>query len=363
LRSGFDATLQALALPRGSKVLVSDVTIPDMIRLLDHHGLVPVPLSVAPDTLTVDEHEMEAKVDQKTRAALAAHLFGSRMCMDGIASVARRHGLFLFEDCAQAYIGDEYRGHPNADVAMFSFGPIKTATALGGAMLVFRDEPLCAKTNAICETWPRQPSSAFFKRLLKFTAIKLIATENVFGLFHLTCRLFHRSHDEVLRAALRGFSGDLFEKIRQRASKPLMRLLLRRLSQSHKERMMQRVSFAERLRSRLHGLSLPGQSAAQHSHWVLPICSRNPHALAASLQSAGFDATRYGSSMMAVGSAPDKKPHWISDVVYLPMQPEMSDPMMQKLACTILEQDHNQARSQISPVATCSAVSSRSYRL
>src|SRR5687768_1802064 len=49
VRTGLDLLLQALALPRGSEVLVSAITIRDMVRILEHHGLVPVPLDVDPE--------------------------------------------------------------------------------------------------------------------------------------------------------------------------------------------------------------------------------------------------------------------------------------------------------------------------
>jgi hypothetical protein len=48
----------------------------------------------------------------------------------GLVAVAKRHKLFVFEDCAQAFTGPEYTGHAETDAAMFSFGSIKTATAI-----------------------------------------------------------------------------------------------------------------------------------------------------------------------------------------------------------------------------------------
>src|SRR5688572_13851660 len=50
LRSGFDLFLQVMGWPSGTEVLISAVTIPDMVRVLRHHGLVPVPLDVFSDT-------------------------------------------------------------------------------------------------------------------------------------------------------------------------------------------------------------------------------------------------------------------------------------------------------------------------
>lgn len=60
--------------------------------------------------------------------------------MTPIAGVAARHGLLLWEDCAQVFTGmGGYLGHPESDAAFFSFGAIKRATALGGGIARIRD--------------------------------------------------------------------------------------------------------------------------------------------------------------------------------------------------------------------------------
>ena len=77
---------------------------------------------------------------------LIAHLFGTRLPLQRFAEKAQDHGLLLWEDCAQAFDG-RYAGHPEADAVMFSFGPIKTATSLGGALLRLRDCELLTRMN------------------------------------------------------------------------------------------------------------------------------------------------------------------------------------------------------------------------
>jgi dTDP-4-amino-4,6-dideoxygalactose transaminase len=149
VRSGFDLALQALTLPEGSEALVSAVTIPDMVRLLRRHHLTPVPVDVDPHTLSVSAADLERGITPRTRAVLVAHLFGARMPMEPVLEVARAHKLVVFEDCAQAFDHFEHRGHPDSDVSMFSFGPIKTATALGGGLLRFRDPTLLARVQTL----------------------------------------------------------------------------------------------------------------------------------------------------------------------------------------------------------------------
>ncbi len=139
VRSGFDLWLEALQLPPGSEVLVSAITIRDMVRIIEAHNLVPVPVDLNPEDLSVDIDSLQRAITPKTRAVLVAHLFGTRQPIKPILDVARKHGLYVAEDCAQAFAGRHFTGDPAADVTMFSFGTIKTATALGGGLLCVRD--------------------------------------------------------------------------------------------------------------------------------------------------------------------------------------------------------------------------------
>src|SRR5687767_14940319 len=148
VRSGLDLLLEALALPTGSEVVVSAVTHLDMARILARHGIVAVPVDLDPATLEPRHDLLELAVTQRTRAILVAHLFGSTVPLRPIAAAARRHGLLLVEDCAQSLGASPRGGDRLADVSMFSLGPIKTATALGGAVLRVRDPELLGRMRA-----------------------------------------------------------------------------------------------------------------------------------------------------------------------------------------------------------------------
>ena len=119
VRSGLDLLLRALSFPKGTEILVSAITIPDMVTILEYHGLVPIPVDIDPHTLSMDMESLHRAMGKKAKAILIAHLFGSRMDMDSIIKFAHQHGLLVIEDCAQAYIGDHFTGHPDSDVSMF----------------------------------------------------------------------------------------------------------------------------------------------------------------------------------------------------------------------------------------------------
>lgn len=78
--------------------------------------------------------------------------------MTHIAGVAARHGLLLWEDCAQVFTGlGGYLGYRDSDATFFSFGVIKRATALGGGVARVRDASVLSGMHAfmyVC-TWAR----------------------------------------------------------------------------------------------------------------------------------------------------------------------------------------------------------------
>src|ERR1700687_935900 len=79
VRSGFHLLLSALNLPAGADGLVSAVTHPDMVRILEAHGLVAVPVDLDVATLAPRLEVAGRLVTDRTRAILIAHLFGGRV--------------------------------------------------------------------------------------------------------------------------------------------------------------------------------------------------------------------------------------------------------------------------------------------
>ena len=139
VRSGWDLWLGAQGLRAGDEVLVSAITHPDMARIICGHSLRAVPVDIDPVTLAPRPRMLEAALTPRTRVVVVAHLFGGRMDFRSVARFARERGLLPVEDCAQAFQGPDRVGDPAADLSMYSFGTLKTSTALGGAVLRVRD--------------------------------------------------------------------------------------------------------------------------------------------------------------------------------------------------------------------------------
>ena len=103
---------------------------------------------------TIDPRLIEAKITPRTKGIIAVHLFGHPADMDAIGAIARRHGLFVLEDAAQAH-GAEYRGRrvgSLGDVATFSFFGNKIITTGEGGMVTTNDDEL-AKHCGCCGAW------------------------------------------------------------------------------------------------------------------------------------------------------------------------------------------------------------------
>jgi dTDP-4-amino-4,6-dideoxygalactose transaminase len=330
-------------------VLVSSVTIPDMVRILEHHGLTPVPVDLDSRQAAPLANAWEDAVTTKTRAILVAHLFGSRIPLEPILDFAKRHGLLVFEDCAQAFAGTGYAGHPQADASMFSFGVIKSNTALGGAVLRIRDRETLARMHAAHATYPVQSRLFYLKRLLKYGMLKILSGRAMCSLFVQLCRLFGGNYDRVVNRAARGFPGDeFFEQIRRQPSPPLLAVLLRRLTRFDAGRSEKHVDKGRMLTQRFQDgqpeetILCPGGDAAEHSFWVFPLLADEPARLIEVLARHGFDATQ-GQSLCVVSgrngrakSEAANAKNLLSKIVFLPFYPEMPACEARRMASVVL---------------------------
>ena len=189
VRTAWDAWLQAMAFPPGSEIVISSVTIPEMARIVELNGLKCVPVTVDPNTLSPDLDELAAAIGPRTRAILVAHLFGVRLNLGAIADLARSNGLWLVEDCAQAFSGPSWIGSSEADVSLFSFGPIKTQTALGGALVRISDQSVRTRMDDVINSYPTVARLKFGWRVLKYGLFKLLTTRWAYSLVRRWCSL------------------------------------------------------------------------------------------------------------------------------------------------------------------------------
>ncbi len=341
VRTGWDLLLGVLALPAGSEVALSAITVPDMARIVRHHGLVPVPVAVDPETLAPGAADVERVLTPKTRVILIAHLFGTRVDMSPIVALARDRGLLVVEDCAQAYDGPRYRGDDGSDVCLFSFGPIKTATALGGAVLRVRDPALRERMLRRQATYPVQSRWAYLRRLLKYALACAVMTRFAYGALIRCCQAAGVDFDRRFARLSHSFPADrLFGLIRHRPCAPLLAMLSRRLAdQATTARLERRTGRGWRFARALANGSVVGRENATHTFWVLPVRLADRESAVARLRSAGFDAT-HRSSMSVVlpadaASTGGGEHDWLDEVVFLPNGEALPDHALEHMASVL----------------------------
>lgn len=346
VRSGLDLLFNALQLPTGSEVIVSAVTIPDMARIIEHHGLVPVPIDVDAETLQPSVEHLERSITPRTRAIMVAHLFGTHINMEPIVELAKLHNLIVIEDCAQAFVGQEYAGHPDTDCSLFSFGPIKTATALGGAVVRVRDAQLRGRMNGLQGDYPHQSRRAYLKRLIKYAAYRLLCKRVNYGLMVRVFGWFGKDYDEALGNAAHSFGAhNFFEQIRRQPCVPLLRMLERRIATFPCRGVAQldlRTERGDRLAAVLPAGMVIGACNPTHTYWVAPLRIANHGEVIATLRAAGFDAT-HRSSMIAVpivsGASGFDSPlaPWLDEIVFVPNGNDLPDREWERLTSILRE--------------------------
>ncbi len=284
VRSAFDLLLQACDFPRGSELIMSGVTIPDMVRIVLAHGLIPVPLDIEEDA-GVSATKLRSLITPKTKILVVAHLFGGYRSIDDLAKQAHEHGIMVVEDCAQAFRGDNFTGSPSATVSMFSFGPIKTCTALGGALVTIRDPGLLSRLQMIQSRYRQQTSGGYLKRVLKYAVFKIITDRpNLYGLLIKCAQMLAGDYDRIITRLSHSFAGDadLLPQLRLRPSTALLETLAQCISSFNPERLARRTLLVESLAGRCPMQRWPvglmgGESRRNHHYWICPVRVDDPH--------------------------------------------------------------------------------------
>jgi dTDP-4-amino-4,6-dideoxygalactose transaminase len=147
---GLDALhliLRAYGVGPGDEAIVPSNTFIATWLAVTHAGATPVPVEPDPETYNLDPSLIEAAITPRTRAILPVHLYGQPANMDPILAIARRHGLKVIEDAAQAH-GARYKGRRAGslgDAAGFSFYPGKNLGAFGDGGAITTDDDALAE--------------------------------------------------------------------------------------------------------------------------------------------------------------------------------------------------------------------------
>lgn len=144
VNSGTSALLVAvggLGIGPGDEVIVPGYTFIASMSAVIYARAIPI-LAEIDETLNLDPQDVRRKITPRTKAIMAVHMLGNPARLDELRALADEHGLFLIEDCAQAF-GASYKGRPIGSIGhagTFSFNVHKVITAGDGGMVITADE-------------------------------------------------------------------------------------------------------------------------------------------------------------------------------------------------------------------------------
>jgi perosamine synthetase len=162
--SAIHLSLLASGVGPEDEVVVPDITWIASSAPITYVGATPVFADVDERTWCLSPEAFEACISPRTRAVIAVDLYGNMPDMDGVLAVARRHGLVVIEDAAEA-VGSEYRGRKAGSfgrASVFSFHGSKTLTTGEGGMLVTNDEELYRRSLFLRDHGRKPGDKMFF---------------------------------------------------------------------------------------------------------------------------------------------------------------------------------------------------------
>lgn len=143
--NGLDAlhlALKALEIGTGDEVIVPSHTFIATWLAVTHAGATIIPVEPDERTYTIDPKRIEAVITFRTKAIIPVHLYGHPVDLDPILEIARKHGIKVLEDAAQAH-GARYKGcriGSHGDLVAWSFYPGKNLGAFGDAGAITTDD-------------------------------------------------------------------------------------------------------------------------------------------------------------------------------------------------------------------------------
>lgn len=141
--------LLSLGVGAGDEVIVPTFTYVASVNAISYVGAKPVFVDSLSDSWQMNYTDIEKNISKKTKAILVVHLYGQPCEMNEIIKIAKKHKLYVVEDCAEA-IGSEYNGRKVGvfgDISTFSFFGNKTITTGEGGMVVTNNSKLIDKAR------------------------------------------------------------------------------------------------------------------------------------------------------------------------------------------------------------------------
>ena len=149
--AGVSMLYHAMRVKPGDEIIVPSHTAFPSVEPMIHRGAKPVFVDID-ETYCLDVDLIEASITSRTVGILPVHLYGHPANLDGVLAVAKKHGFWVVEDCAQAF-GAQFKGQPVGSIGLagaFSFFPSKNLTVMGdGGCIMTNNGALAEKLRML----------------------------------------------------------------------------------------------------------------------------------------------------------------------------------------------------------------------
>ena len=172
--AALEIAIGALGIGLGDEVILPDFTFVATASAVLLNGAMPVMVDVDPEIFNIDPSQVEKAITKRTKAIIAVHIGGLPCDMDRLVEIAKKHKLFLIEDCAHAH-GSEWKGKKVGsigDCGTFSFQASKLMTAGEGGIVITKDPELEIRMRSIHDCG-RLPGEWFYSHFLNGSNYRL----------------------------------------------------------------------------------------------------------------------------------------------------------------------------------------------
>ena len=200
--------LRVLSLPPGSEVVMTPVTIPEIVSVVLIAGLRPVFVDLGERTCNIDCDDLERKITPRTKLILLTHLCGLPSEMERVMALAQRHGLEVLEDCSQGP-GAQFAGRTLGlwgRAGFFSLTPLKPVSTFHGGMVVTTDASLERELRRLNATGPGPlPKRELLRLFVRDNLLNGVTDLTMFSLLtHHAVRAGELLNPELVREFQRG---------------------------------------------------------------------------------------------------------------------------------------------------------------
>ena len=356
--------LRALDLPPGSEVLMTPVTIPDVVNAVLVAGLRPVFVDLGERTCNVDPIALAARVSPATRVVLLTHLSGLASPMDEILRIAAANRLVVLEDCSQA-MGTRYRGKllgTFGKAGFYSLSTLKPVASFHGGLAITDDAALAATLREAARAMPL-PSRRWLLKMFARDAILHAASHplpfSLAGYYGMTAleRFAPAIVDELQRGNIVYDAARRAARVKRKteiaasffaaytdAQAVLAEGCLDDLDAGNRRR----ADLIARLHHQLSQASVPGlvrvDPLGSPTFWRYPLWTSDPEGLRRTLRRRGIDAARTNLCCASrepafvdlCASTPNAEA-FVDRMVFLPLHPNLDERDMDHLAGAVIE--------------------------